>query len=739
MASLGIGSFPLSKKDKENKSYIHVKLTDSAYKAIEDYIKSQDTSNGSPSIYFNGIDGEFSIPNHGIDSTKFNFTLQDLTDDQQGSYESIKQSGAKADLEALGPMMAKMKIAAKQTDSFQMTRDRMAQDQVNINKKRAKEMEPKMSATRRSSPPTVTSCPVKDQLPSSSNSSLYQKNTLSRPSQNSTANNGNADNQPVLPPPPPRSPIKHNPDLLKLPLRERLIQLLAVRSYKKLEIHSRITKEGCIEKDKRNIIASLMSVTSYANNNYQLLTEFWEEVKEDWSFYTDSEKSLVRQNKAQHVSPNISGNKGQSPFPTMPSSPTSISTDTLDYKVTGQITCDRMVQDQVNNNIKCVKEVETKMSTSSNVFGRQRSCPVTVTGFKRSSPPTATSAPTKDQSSFPAMPSSPSSISADTVDYRVTGRITRVANQPTRDPTQLSRAPSQSSRVPSQLQKESSQSLRESNISSVKRISEVTNDLDITVKKIPEPKPSHNRSSDSDTGIVTFNKAQNVPANTISSSISKNMSPRESSQNSSESKQTSKDSISLAKQSYENTNGITITGKKRGHDRPPVKESKPDSYSSRDKHPNSQPNSHQEKTDYLNTRLHTNHHVNGYNNNYKPYKGQHMDGEEPDYLREYTKITTLKQRTQYRANFKRDYKTYFELYKFIVSYTHKFVEFGHNLQNAERDSEKYNRIKQEIIREYNVCQEDKRFQNSKKEYSYMHEKLIHVKQLVEEYDNSPLY
>merc|ERR1711874_546742 len=120
MAGLGGGGFGLSKNVKDNKSYIHVKLTDSAFKAIEEYIKSRDKSIGTPSVSFRGNDGELSVPNRGQGSTKFNFTLQDA--DQQGSYECIKQFGTR-DLESLGPMVAKMKIAAKQTDSFHSIRD----------------------------------------------------------------------------------------------------------------------------------------------------------------------------------------------------------------------------------------------------------------------------------------------------------------------------------------------------------------------------------------------------------------------------------------------------------------------------------------------------------------------------------------------------------------------------------------------------------------------------------------
>lgn len=39
MAGLGCGSFGLSNNVTQNKSYVHVKLTDSAFRAIEDYLR----------------------------------------------------------------------------------------------------------------------------------------------------------------------------------------------------------------------------------------------------------------------------------------------------------------------------------------------------------------------------------------------------------------------------------------------------------------------------------------------------------------------------------------------------------------------------------------------------------------------------------------------------------------------------------------------------------------------------
>ena len=52
MAGIQCGSFGLTTNVEGNKSYIHVKLTDSAFKAIDEYIKSRDKTIGKPSVFF---------------------------------------------------------------------------------------------------------------------------------------------------------------------------------------------------------------------------------------------------------------------------------------------------------------------------------------------------------------------------------------------------------------------------------------------------------------------------------------------------------------------------------------------------------------------------------------------------------------------------------------------------------------------------------------------------------------
>lgn len=45
-------------------------------------------------------------------------------------------------------------------------------------------------------------------------------------------------------------------------------------------------------------------------------------------------------------------------------------------------------------------------------------------------------------------------------------------------------------------------------------------------------------------------------------------------------------------------------------------------------------------------------------------------------------------------------------------------------------------IRAQILREYEATQQDRNFQEKKKRYNYLHEKLAHIKKLVREYDTT---
>ena len=196
--------------------------------------------------------------------------------------------------------------------------------------------------------------------------------------------------------------------------------------------------------------------------------------------------------------------------------------------------------------------------------------------------------------------------------------------------------------------------------------------------------------------------------------------------------------VSSVKKPYEpNDNLIPIVKKKRKEDKILEKATKPESYLSGYNYPwcvNDENTYHSGElsqnikslqTD-KNSQIYPSHNVNS-----------NFYGEERDYVKEYTKIVNPEQRKKYKDIYNRDYENYKELHDFIESYTKKFWELNNNLQKEKRGTEEYNRIKQQMIVEFEYSLDDKAFLPRKEKYDHLYKKLKHIKQLVKDYDNSP--
>ena len=61
--------------------------------------------------------------------------------------------------------------------------------------------------------------------------------------------------------------------------------------------------DGVKEKDKKNIMTILRTVSDTNGNTYVLKRCFWNDVSEDWPFYTDEERQLFKRRKPQNLTP----------------------------------------------------------------------------------------------------------------------------------------------------------------------------------------------------------------------------------------------------------------------------------------------------------------------------------------------------------------------------------------------------------------------------------------------------
>lgn len=111
-----------------------------------------------------------------------------------------------------------------------------------------------------------------------------------------------------------------NPSLLKRNIKERLIHLLALRPYKKPEIFARLQQDGVRREERKCITQILTNISSMRDNVYYLHRHIWNDVQEDWPFYTEQERHLLKRRKPQNLTPPLSSDGGSSTSGQSPSS-----------------------------------------------------------------------------------------------------------------------------------------------------------------------------------------------------------------------------------------------------------------------------------------------------------------------------------------------------------------------------------------------------------------------------------
>ena len=85
---------------------------------------------------------------------------------------------------------------------------------------------------------------------------------------------------------------------------------------------------GIREKEKKIVMNILREVSELKNNCYELKRSVWNDVMEDWPFYSEAERSALRRRKPQNLTPPVSDtgstSSGHSPSSTNPASPPQI-------------------------------------------------------------------------------------------------------------------------------------------------------------------------------------------------------------------------------------------------------------------------------------------------------------------------------------------------------------------------------------------------------------------------------
>ena len=279
----------------QNKKIVFVKLTDSASRAIENYLEDERYIAQKPTIEFSAYGGSLNFPKNR--SFKFNLTTADDIAGRQGDFECVQQTGPRT-LDKLGSIPLKMRVQAND-DIYQTTKSRMQAVEESNKTKIARVI----SASNSNSVKQVVN---KQNVKRSSSSS---KSLSSSKSKSSSSNS--------------------KPDVVHKPLKKRLIMLLALRPQKKPEILDRLNREGGIRQmEQKAVSVVLRQIAQFKDNAYYLQPKFWNEVDYDWPFFTDEERGVLKRKRPENITPpsdsNTSSASGESPNSLQPGSPKTI-------------------------------------------------------------------------------------------------------------------------------------------------------------------------------------------------------------------------------------------------------------------------------------------------------------------------------------------------------------------------------------------------------------------------------
>lgn len=682
----------------ENKQVIFVKLTDSALRAIEDYVKNQNKfSVQSPRIRFLGNEnGELSVPSqHGNGQTSFSFAMSSTADmgGPAGSFECIQGSGPKGALESLGSIPYKIRVMAND-DVYEATRNRMTEAEDKYKNKCTREIKPNQTDIGRKvkrQPPMPTR-PVllpASQQPNRSNMrdsllkhpahSAYQQqpslppvvkqqqqqsslSATQQPSSLHTSNglsNGLGSNHVSSSQ---RSGAaggimaqQHNrkpslPDVARRPLRERLIQLLALRPLKKIELHDRLTKEGL--RGGSSMTTVLKQVAHMKDNTFHLNRNMWNEVNEDWPFYTETEKQLLKRRKPQNLTPpggsdGGSSGSGQSPTSTHPGSPPMI-------------------------------------SSTNGVLGKRPGYNEGTDGFSYKRPRIAHGGKT----------ALPQHSAPDNFGYN---------RQPPSVPDPIySRSP-----VEQNSQRRPVTDLRDASNMNPRSRESPNNGYYNSYDNLPPAEDERNkRQCDSANGL-TFGVSREKAFR--SGSPINNRHPTDDMRRSTNSPIPQSNPMSNGRDKDRRNNNTKVTSSSQR-----IARVSPDS-----------------QTEGLPVAVTDKSPVQG------PKECLTVEEEFPDYKKHYVTITNVDQKRAYKADFNADYAEYKGLYPLVEKVSKRFEQLEAKLKLEGEHSPKYKDIKKQIVREYQEMKKNLEHQRAKIRFEYLHKKLSHIKKLVSDYDQAP--
>uniref|UniRef100_A0A8C4Z970 Elongation factor for RNA polymerase II 2 n=1 Tax=Gadus morhua TaxID=8049 RepID=A0A8C4Z970_GADMO len=258
---------------------LHVKLTETAARAIESHQNCKNVPSLRPLIQFKGLQGCIKIPRTDSPSDAFHnfeFYLSNVgKDNPQGSFECIEQyatSLGASHLASMGTVQDKVTVCAT-NDSYQVTRERMTQAVEDTRERGTKVIKPGGKYRGKQVQMRKPGMSAPDVVPERKRSTpINPANTI-------------------------RKCLSNNP-VSQRPYRDRIIHLLALRSYKKLEVLARLQRDGVSQKDRSSLGSTLQQVANLnpKDNSYSLKDFMFRDIQKDWPGYSEDDKVQVERN-----------------------------------------------------------------------------------------------------------------------------------------------------------------------------------------------------------------------------------------------------------------------------------------------------------------------------------------------------------------------------------------------------------------------------------------------------------
>ncbi|KAF7201507.1 RNA polymerase II elongation factor ELL [Nothobranchius furzeri] len=271
-----------------NVSVFHVKLTDSAARAIGTFLSSKGRST-HPIISFSGNQGRISIPcSDNSDEVRiFTFGVANVArDNPHGSFDCVKQlsTGAAEELSCLGVIQKKITVNATD-DSYDKARQNLAQAEEETRSRGAIVI--KNGARYQGKKVTV-------RAPAPALAKLTKpKHTPHTLLSNIRKGVAAASRQSKAPCPANRRSVG---DVKEKPLGERVMHLLALRPYKRPELMLRLQRDGLTDGDKDGLDSVMKEVgqPSGRDGTFVLKDGLFKDLQKDWPGYTVGDQQLLK-------------------------------------------------------------------------------------------------------------------------------------------------------------------------------------------------------------------------------------------------------------------------------------------------------------------------------------------------------------------------------------------------------------------------------------------------------------